>query len=288
MRSRRRRSTTPSVDLQLALGRALAGTHGVRWSACLRGQTNTFAVHNESQVLSTASIGKLVLLVEVARRAELDPAFLDARLDRNSASPVADSGLWQRLHVDALDVHDLATLVASTSDNLATNVLLAHVGVESVAEIGRSLGLRSTALLDIVRNERDETMSPTLSQGCARELADLMAHMAAGRLLTEHVSNQLAEWMSLNTDLSMVASAFGLDPLAHSAADAAHHGVRVQNKTGTDIGVRADVGHVTGPDGAISYAVLANFAPSDPALPETVLTAMREIGRLLQESVTAT
>jgi len=271
--------------VQRALHQALAGTRGIRWSVCLRAQANTLAVHDESQVLSTASIGKLMLLVEVARRAELDPAFLHMRLDRNSACPVADSGLWQHLHVEALDVHDLASLVASSSDNLATNVLLAQVGIESVAECGRLLGLRSSALLDIVRKERDETMPPTLSQGCARELADLMVRMAAGRLLTAHVSSRLAEWLSLNTDLSMVASAFGLDPLAHGAADPAHRGIRVQNKTGTDDGVRADVGHVTGPNGAISYAVLANFAPSDPALPETVVTAMREIGRLLHASL---
>ena len=272
--------------MQRALDRALAGTQGVRWSVCVRDGVNTLAAREESAVVSTASIGKLILLVELARRAELDPAFLRRRLDRASVRPVADSGVWQHLHVDTLDVHDLATLVASASDNLATNVLLAHVGIESVAECGQLLGLRSTALLDIVRNERDDTTPPALSQGCARELADLMARMAAGRLLSADVSRRMNDWLSLNPDLSMVASAFGLDPLAHRVADASPRGAHLVNKTGTNDGVRADVGHVTGPNGAIAYAALANFAPCDPALLDAALTAMRQIGRLLQSQVT--
>ena len=62
--------------------------------------------------------------------------------------------------------------------------------------------------------------------------------------------------MSAGTDLSMVGSAFGLDPLSHAGADG---GVRLWNKTGTDTGVRADAG-VVEVDGAIwSYAAICNW-----------------------------
>ena len=60
------------------------------------------------------------------------------------------------------------------------------------------------------------------------------------------VSRRLRRWLSANTDLSMVASAFCLDPLAHFEPD---RGIMLVNKTGTNAGVRADAGRVDGTRG---------------------------------------
>ena len=65
-----------------------------------------------------------------------------------------------------------------------------------------------------------------------------MRRLRAGDLLPPGVSAGLVDLLRLNTDLSMVAAAFALDPLAHVDVDV---GVRLFNKTGTDIGTRADV-----------------------------------------------
>jgi beta-lactamase class A len=70
----------------------------------------------------------------------------------------------------------------------------------------------------------------------------------------------------------MVASALGLDPLAHVRPD---RGVLLRNKTGTDAGVRADAGLL----GGLAYAVLARF---DDARRDQVLEAMRAIGSAMQ------
>ena len=48
-------------------------------------------------------------------------------------------------------------------------------------------------------------------------------------------------WLGLGCDLSMVASAFNLDPLARTTMT---RGFTLVNKTGTAAGVRADVGFV--------------------------------------------
>jgi beta-lactamase class A len=95
------------------------------------------------------------------------------------------------------------------------------------------------------------------------------------------VSERLAGWLALNTDLSMVASAFALDPLAHTPRD--EPVLRLLNKTGTNRDVRGDVGHVSGAGGAVSYAVLANV--TEPALHAPVLATMRAIGAVLLERV---
>ena len=52
----------------------------------------------------------------------------------------------------------------------------------------------------------------------------------------------------------MVTSAFDQDPLAH---DEDPFGPTVVNKTGTNLGVRADVGLVTANERTLAYAVIA-------------------------------
>src|SRR5690606_10198522 len=205
---------------------------GVRWGACVI-DVEAGAVLldvDAGAVLPTASVGKVLLLVEVARRVhagELDPA---EPLPRTPADAVGDSGLWQHLQVPALPVADLAVLVGAVSDNLATNVLLRRVGLDAVAATAASLGLERTALHDVVRDVRTPVDPPALSSGSADELARLFTRLAAGEVLGPEVSATVNGWLATGTDLSMVAGALGLDPLAHTAAD---RGVVLRNKTGT-------------------------------------------------------
>jgi beta-lactamase class A len=234
-------------------------------------------------VLPTASVGKVLLLVEVARRVhagELDPA---EPLPRTPADAVGDSGLWQHLQVPALPVADLAVLVGAVSDNLATNVLLRRVGLDAVAATAASLGLERTALHDVVRDVRTPVDPPALSSGSADELARLFTRLAAGEVLGPEVSATVNGWLATGTDLSMVAGALGLDPLAHTAAD---RGVVLRNKTGTDRGARADVGWVRAGGATLAYAVLAAWAP-DRDERDAVLAAMRALGAQLRDRLRA-
>ena len=90
-------------------------------------------------------------------------------------------------------------------------------------------------------------------------------------------------WLSLNADLSMVASAFGLDPLAHRSAD---HGLLLVNKTGTDGGVRSEVGVLRGPRARVSPTrcrCSSTTRCSSSRL--AVLDGMRQVGLDLLEYV---
>jgi beta-lactamase class A len=224
-----------------------------RWGVCvLDAGGAVLLAHREHEVHRTASIGKLLLLVEVARGLADGTLRRDEPLDRRAVEPVADSGLWQHLDVDVLPLHDVALLVASVSDNLATNVLVERLGLPPAR--GR------TALHDVVRDHRGPQHPRTLSTGTAAELAQLMTELPA----------QVRDWLRTGTDLSMVAAAFGLDPLAHTADD-------LLNKTGTDSTVRADVGLV----GGLSYAVLAEWDPGLD-LRAQVLAGMRRIGEQIR------
>jgi len=227
----------------------------------------------------TASIGKILLLIEVAVR------FADGRLEpqapltRTDADRVADSGLWQHLSVDALPAADLAVLIGAVSDNLATNVLLRNVGLLAVSERARTLGLKVTRLHDQVRDHRRPTDPETLSTGTAGELADLLARLHRGEVRSKSVSRQVLRWLTLGTDTSMAAGALGLDPLAHPDPD---RSLSLAHKTGTSPGIRCDVGLVTGPRRTVAYAVLAEFDDDDR---DSVLGSMFTLGQEIREHV---
>ena len=256
------------MSLQRVVDDTVAATPGVRWSIAVTGGVT--AAHRPERQLRTASIGKILLLLETARRIEaglLDPA---EPLRKSPGLAVADSGLWQHLATDTLPVADVAALIAAVSDNFATNVLLERVGLGAVAELTTALGLRRTALNDRVRGSRAPDDTRTLSNGSAGELAALMTGISRREVVSPAVSRRVDDWLAINTDLSMVAAGFDLDPLAHDT---------LHNKTGTDDHIRADVGHV----GETAYAVLANW---DAGVDETaaVMTAMRAIGGALAQA----
>jgi beta-lactamase class A len=233
-------------------------------------------------VMPTASIGKVLLLVEVAARLGQPDMSALALLEREATGPVGDSGTWQHLQVPTLPIADIAALIGSTSDNLATNVLLRSVGLDAVHARTERLGLKRLALLDLVRDHRGPDDAPGLSVGSMKELTWLFSELARGEVVNAETSRRVVGWLSLNTDLSLVASAFGLDPLAHREDD---HGLTLFNKTGSDAGVRAEAGVLRGPRAGVAYAVAACFADTDLRSRLAVIEAMRVVGTDLLEYV---
>ncbi|OBF54737.1 hypothetical protein A5787_03955 [Mycobacterium sp. 852002-50816_SCH5313054-b] len=250
------------------------------WSVCIR----DFAGHeiarsSADRQMKTASVGKLLLLVEVARQCAEGDLSGATLLERDPELLVADSGIWQHLDVGRLAIQDLCVLIASVSDNLATNVLLQRVGLGKLRNLAESLGLVHTALLDYVRDHRGPAGPATLSTGSASELSRLVSQLARKELISPTVSEQVNAWLATCVDLSMVAAAFGLDPLAHAPSD---RNFFVRNKTGADAGVRADVGTIGRNSVRFDYAVIANWDASDPDLRDAALSGMHAIGMTLR------
>ena len=233
-------------------------------------------------VMPTASIGKVLLLVEVAACLESGQLSPLVQLDRLPKDAAGDSGIWQHLQVPALPVADLAALVGASSDNLATNVLLRRVGLEAVSARTEALGLTRTGLLDLARDHRGPDDAPQLSVGSANELTWLFSALARGEVVDAATSQRVISWLSLNSDFSLVSSAFGLDPHSHRHAE---HGILLVNKTGIDAGVRSEVGVLRGPNAGVTYAVSTYF--DDTELPErlAVIEGMRTVGIDLLEYV---
>lgn len=280
-----RHRATDDVDNFSASFRALGSLayDGARVSASVRdiATGRQLLAIDDGMVLPTASVGKVLLLIEAAARLTSGDVTGYGILDKGGAR-VADSGVWQHLQVPSLPVADLATLIGATSDNLATNVLLREIGLQSVRSRAESIGLVRTALLDLVRDARGADDAPQLSVGSTAELAWLFAALARNEIVDAGTSQRVIAWLSLNMDTSLVASAFGLDPLSHRSPD---HLILLVNKTGADAGVRSEAGVLSGPRGSISYAVSVHFAEVNIAARLRVIEALRTVGMDLLENV---
>jgi beta-lactamase class A len=223
-------------------------------------------------LLPTASVAKIFLLHHLAELLDEDPSLGQLLLRKDSVAPVADSGLWQHLDAPALTLSDCARLVGAVSDNLATNVLLDHVGLAPVQAVARRLAAGGSMLNDSVRDVRRPEDPPMLSAGCA---ADWVAYFR-----TPHPT--VLSWLAPSTDLSMVSAAFGLDPLAHTDPSATDLGdLQVWSKTGTDDGVRAEVGLLDIGGRQAAYAVICRF--QGEVVP--VLAQMRAYGTLILDAL---
>ncbi|MCW3814053.1 class A beta-lactamase-related serine hydrolase [Micromonospora sp. DR5-3] len=205
-------------------------------------------------VLPLASVGKVLLLGEVAQRLADGTLAADQPVQlRDDDRDVGGTGLLGRLSPPCWTVADLATAVAAVSDNAATNALLRLVTLDAVQQAARRAGLRDTTVHDRIRAERGPGVPETFATGTARELCAFLAQVATGTWRSPQACRLLRGWLAGNTDRAMVADSVGHDQWSSD-------GVRVENKTGTDTGVRADVGIVSGRH-TVVYAVIAAFEP---------------------------
>jgi len=139
--------------------------------------------HGET-VLPAWSTIKLVLAVAFWRaveRGELDPAKPYAWQPwQASAAPHESAGVLRGFrYAVKLTLADLLHLALAVSDNEATNVVLAYVGLEAVNGVAAELGLTKTRMqrrmMDAqARQEGRDNLT------CARDLALLMEALARG------------------------------------------------------------------------------------------------------------
>lgn len=239
-------------------------------------------VGDDYLTLPIAGLGVVPLLIEVAAQFEkgaLDPMEV---IEREALEPVDVGGIWQHLKVPAMPLADLAVMAAATGDALATNALLHRVGLPAVRARIEQLGLTRSAVMDGFRDQRGPDDAPHVALGSAREYTELFAELVNSKAVSVGVSAQVSEWLSLNQDLGLAASATGLDPFAHFN-DA--HRLLFVNKTGRDAGVRAEAGVLAGPRAGIAYTLIVCFDDLSIAHRLRAHDAFRTLGVDLMEYV---
>ncbi len=196
----------------------LAGGETLEWSAAER--------------FPAASLIKIPILVEALRQGEAGQLSLDEFLPIAPADRVGGFGVLKELpSLARLSLRDLLTLMIIISDNTATNLCIAKVGLDAVNATAARLGLQATVLqrrmMDMAARERglDNFTS-------ARDMARVLEMVATGAILTPAAC-------ALAVDVLGRQQVNDRLPLLLPAE------VKVAHKTGELSGIRHDVGILT-------------------------------------------
>ncbi len=153
-----------------------------------------------------------------------------------------------------LSLHDLAVFMIVVSDNMATNILVEHVGMNRVNDLLDSLGLRQTRMRrKMMRTEESARNNENTST--PGEAAELMRRIGRCDLpLTQERCGAVREILQIR------------HPHASPFQDAAEPGVAVAEKNGWFTGVRTTWAFVDLPGRPFSVAVMGTYSDSDLVL----------------------
>lgn len=159
--------------LQEKIEAVLNGCSG-RWAVAVQDLTGGGRLEiNPDMSFPSASMIKVPILYEIARRAANGSLSIDDRLSVSAAAQVGGAGILKELRPGiTLTVGELATLMIVLSDNTATNILIDLAGMDQVNRTMAEIGLHNTVLR---RNMMDFTAAKAgrENQTTAADLADI-------------------------------------------------------------------------------------------------------------------
>ena len=137
----------------------------------------------------SASTIKIYILGCLYAQAEAGKASLDAELTYEARNFVDGSGLIRSLGEGArLRARDVATLMIVVSDNIATNMLIDYLGLDTINAFIRSIGCTHTKLH---RSLRSDNWSEKLGTITPRDMGRFFALLAKGELVSPQASDAM-------------------------------------------------------------------------------------------------
>jgi beta-lactamase class A len=199
--------------------------------------------YNEHVVLPSASLIKLPILAafwEAAEAGRLDP---DERTNVPAGTSVEGTGVLKALAPGLQPTwNDLATLMITVSDNVATNLIIDRLGINAIQAWIDKAGLADTRL------ERRMMHRAAMDAGrgnwtSAADMEALLSAVASGTCISDEASRRMRQALEAQQIQDRLPRRLG-------------EGARVANKTGNFSDVIHDAGIVTWPGGTLAIAVL--------------------------------
>lgn len=220
--------------------------------------------HNEHLALPSASLIKLPILAafwEAVETGRLDPM---ERVSVSAETRVEGTGVLKALAPGLQPTwSDLATLMITVSDNVATNLVIDRLGMDVIQAWIDKAGLAETRL------ERRMMDRAAMSAGrgnwtSAADMETLLAAIAAGTCVSIEASREMRRPLEAQQIQDRLPRRLG-------------DGVRAANKTGNFAELIHDAGIVTWRGGTLVIAVLTQGVRP----PWEAMDAIAEIGALL-------
>jgi beta-lactamase class A len=292
------KSATDVAAIEARIAAIAGGIDGVLGVYARALRSGVEVGYNADTVFPTASVMKIPILYELYRQVEAGQVELGRRITLGEDDLVPGSGVLQDL-APGLNptIKDLATLMITVSDNAATDLVLAQIGLAALAGTLRRLGLVQTTIpmtvrgllystvgLDATNPEhtyalyQERAAAGVIDWGC-RAYADTDNNLATPRematLLAGIEAREGLSAASCDAIIDIMKRQKYTDRIPRYLPE----GTVVAHKTGSLRGIRADAGIVYAPDGPYVIALFAKRL----ADPIAGVNALSEISRAIWE-----
>ena len=229
------------------LRHGFSGTFGL-WAYDLRSGEELSLAAGEH--FPSASTIKLWVLRELFRRAELGELDVDSdSVELRPQDRAIGSGVLKDLTPGVrLSLRDAATLMVTVSDNTATNLLIARLGVRAINREARRAGYADTHLRGLLFKGRGIRASHTSPRDSGR----FFLNLARRREVSGAASDAMLDILRREQYANIIGRLIPYDPYA-SGPDR----WRLASKSGSIRGVRNDAALVEGPGCRYVLAVMS-------------------------------
>lgn len=233
------------------------------------GTCTTFDAYKD---MPAASVDKLPVLIEVFHQIQQHKLTLDTKIKLTNADRDHGWGLIDNMRTGkAFTVKKLLALMIDNSDNTATNMLIRRVGLKSVNEEAKALGLDGTKLPTDIRTDKHDVILGLRT--CAGDVAKMYSMMYQGTLIDSASSAQMLEILANQHENNLIPQ---LLPA----------GIKIAHKTGTINDAVNDGGIVYTNDHRYVIVVMTANATSLHAAKNFIRTVSRQVF-LYQQSLPA-
>jgi beta-lactamase class A len=228
-------------------------------------KTSQTAALLPDELVKTASVIKLGVLLDAAEQIRAGKAALDERLTLTKPNQVEGSGVLALMDTPmALTLRDDLTLMVVLSDNTATNVAIDRLGLAHINATIHAAGLKDTWLYKKVSIPPSGPMPPDqprfgLGKTTAREMASLMERIATCKLALDGIAGSAAlpaDSKLCGALLHMLRSQQDRNSIPRylETLDTSENGSAIANKTGALNEVRNDVALIVTKSGPVVIA----------------------------------
>jgi beta-lactamase class A len=214
-------------------------------------ETGESYYHNADEVMPTASLIKIAVLIELYRQAQDDKVKLRERVSLRSSDKVPGSGILTEHFSDGAEfsLRDAARLMIAFSDNTATNIVLERISIPSVNERMKTWGFPETRINAKVFRGSTTSVDPErtrrygLGSTTAREMVGVLEQLQTGDQLRPFYKQAVLNHLSKNQDKDKFKRFLPAS-------------TTVIHKDGSTSDTRTDAGLIHTPGGIVALCVL--------------------------------
>ncbi len=226
---------------------------------------NVISVHGD-EAFETASAIKTYILVCLFDQVEKGNKSLEDVIEYKQEHVVDGSGVLPALEPGAmLRVKEAATFMIIVSDNIATNMIIDYLGLETINQCIRDLGCRDTVLHNPIHFEKYDK----LGTSTPRDYASIFARLAKGELISPSADGKMVEILKKQHYNTMITRDF--PPVYMDSDNTDEILISVASKSGSMDACRNDGGIVFTPYGPYVIVMFhkefsdAMYYPAHPA-----------------------